>query len=161
MQVTRGRDVARQTSGFVVQADRFNGYIVTNAEAVAGADSLTVTVPGTGGRLVAQVVRSDLSNDYALLKVNGLDLPALEFARQEPSSGEVVWTAAKVCGSEKVSLSKGLLRTESSHTTRPAGTSTPPAILPPVVRFCSTNADMFLVSIFLIRPVMAVPAQLT
>ncbi|MBL6690545.1 MAG: trypsin-like peptidase domain-containing protein [Pseudomonadales bacterium] len=111
MQVTRGRDVARQTSGFVVQADRFNGYIVTNAEAVAGADSLTVTVPGTGGRLVAQVVRSDLSNDYALLKVNGLDLPALEFARQEPSSGEVVWTAAKVSGSEKVSLSKGLLRT--------------------------------------------------
>lgn len=111
VQVTRGRDVARQTSGFVVQADRFNGYIVTNAEAVAGADSLTVTVPGTGGRLVAQVVRSDLSNDYALLKVNGLDLPALEFARQEPSSGEVVWTAAKVSGSEKVSLSKGLLRT--------------------------------------------------
>lgn len=111
VQVTSGRDVALQTSGFVVQADRFNGYIVTNAEAVAGANSLTVTVPGTGGRLVAQVVRSDLSNDYALLKVNGLDLPALEFAREEPTSGEVVWTAAKINGSELVSLSKGLLRT--------------------------------------------------
>ena len=111
VQVMKGRDVARQTSGFVVQADRFNGYIVTNAEVVGEADSLTVTVPGTGGRLVAQVVRTDLSNDYALLKVNGLDLPPLEFATAEPSSGEVVWTAAKINGGEQVSLSKGLLRT--------------------------------------------------
>ena len=51
VQVYKGRDVARQTSGFVVQADRFNGYVVTNAEVVSGADSLTVAVPGTGGRL--------------------------------------------------------------------------------------------------------------
>lgn len=111
IQVTKGRELAQETSGFVVQADRFNGYIVTNAEILSGADSLTVTVPGTGGRLVAQVLRTDLSNDYALLKVNGLDLPAIEFASAEPSSGEVVWTAAKVNGSDQVSLSKGLLRT--------------------------------------------------
>ena len=111
VQVYKGRDVARQTSGFVVQADRFNGYVVTNAEVVSGADSLTVAVPGTGGRLIAQVVRSELSNDYALLKVNGLNLPPLEFATTEPSSGEVVWTAAKINGGEQISLSKGLLRT--------------------------------------------------
>ncbi len=111
VQVMKGRDVSRQTSGFVVQADRFNGYIVTNAETIAGADSLSVSVPGTGGRLFAQIVRTDLSNDYALLKVNGLDLPALEFSKTEPLSGEVVWSAAKVNGSDKVSLGKGLLRT--------------------------------------------------
>ncbi len=111
LQVYQGKQVREEISGFVVQADRFNGYIVTNAEPLRDADSLTVVVPGTGGQLVAQVLRSDLSNDYALLKVNGLDLPALPFAFNEPTSGEVVWSAAKVNGSDKVTINKGLLRT--------------------------------------------------
>ncbi|MBT4494824.1 MAG: FHA domain-containing protein [Gammaproteobacteria bacterium] len=110
IEVFDGRDVIRVGSGFVVQGDRFNGYIVTNAELVSDADSLTVQVPTTGAQLVAQVLRTNLSADYALLKVNGLDLPALIFARNEPISGEVVWSAAKLGDSDKVTLNKGLLR---------------------------------------------------
>lgn len=111
LRIFNGSKLLREGSGFVVQADRFNGYVVTNAELIADADSLSVTVPGGGGQLTAQVLRADLSSDYALLKVNGLNLPALQFSRNEPTSGEVVWSAAKLRNSEKVTLIKGLLRT--------------------------------------------------
>lgn len=110
IQVYQGRQVVSEGSAFVVQSDRFNGYIVTNATVVADADAITVTVPGSGGQLVAQVLNSETSSDYAILKVNGLNLPALKFSSTEPSSGEVVWSAAKLTVSEKVSMSKGLLR---------------------------------------------------
>lgn len=111
LQIYEGGKLLRNGSGFVVQGDRFNGYIVTNAALIRNAESLTVTVPGRGGQLVAQVLRADLSSDYALLKVNGLDLPALTFSRNEPTAGEVVWSAAKVNASDKVTVVKGLLRT--------------------------------------------------
>ncbi|MDA0979255.1 MAG: hypothetical protein O3B72_11895, partial [Proteobacteria bacterium] len=69
IQVFKGREVVREGSGFVVQSDRFSGYLVTNAELVSDADSLTVRVPGSGGQLVGQVQRADLSSDFALVKV--------------------------------------------------------------------------------------------
>jgi hypothetical protein len=121
LQVFDGREVRSEISGFVVQADRFNGYIVTNAESVSGADSLTVTVPGTGGQLVAQVLRTDLSSDYALLKINGLDLPSVEFSLTEPISGEVVWSAARAGPDVSVSMSKGLLRNSFKITKETTG----------------------------------------
>ncbi|MFT7220539.1 MAG: S1-C subfamily serine protease, partial [Candidatus Azotimanducaceae bacterium] len=116
LQIYKGGSAVQDGSGFVVQGDRFNGYIVTNARLIRDAESLTVSVPGRGGQLVAQVLESDLSADYALLKVNGLDLPALKFSRNEPSAGDVVWTAAKLrsrdkADGSKISVSKGLLRT--------------------------------------------------
>lgn len=111
LEVYRGRDIIREGGGFVAQADRFNGYIVTNAELLQEADSITVRVPGTGGQLVGQVIRTDLSSDYALVKVNGLDLPSLAFSQQPPGAGEVVWSAAKLSATDKVTLSKGILRT--------------------------------------------------
>jgi hypothetical protein len=121
LQVFEGREVKSRISGFVVQADRFNGYIVTNAQSVSRADSLTVTVPGTGGQLVAQVLRTDLSSDYALLKVNGLNLPSLVFSLTEPTSGEVVWSAARVAPGESLSLAKGLLRNSFEITKETTG----------------------------------------
>lgn len=110
LQISKGGKLLRQGSGFVVQADRFNGYIVSNASLVRDADALSVTIPQRGGQLVAQVLRSDLANDYALLKVNGLDLPTLEFAAAEPANGEVVWSANKASRDAAVTVSKGLLR---------------------------------------------------
>lgn len=111
IEVMQGHELIRQGSGFVVQADRFSAYIVTNAELVKEADSLVVSVAGTGAQLIAQSLRLDLSNDYALLKVNGLELPALLFARDEPTPGEVVWSAARQQADQKLVLNKGLLRT--------------------------------------------------
>ena len=104
LQIYEGGNVVQEASGFVVQGDRFNGYIVTNATLIRDAESLTVSVPGRGGQLVAQVLESDLAADYALLKVNGLDLPALKFSRNEPSVGEVVWTAAKLGSGENAGV---------------------------------------------------------
>ncbi len=105
-----GNQSTDKASGFVVQSDRYNGYVVTNAESVADSDSVVVTSPITGGKLVADILRIDRSGDYALLKVNGLNMPPLEFARTEPGSGEVVWSAAKLNGTETVTISRGLLR---------------------------------------------------
>ncbi len=121
VQAYRGKEVWKRGSAFVVQADRFNGYLVTNAELVDAADTYTVVVPGSGAELVAQVVRKDLSGDYALLKVNGLNLPPMTFSVSEPSSGEVVWSAAKVNGSDSVTLIKGILRTGFKLSERDTG----------------------------------------
>lgn len=109
LQIYEGGNVVQEASGFVVQGDRFNGYIVTNATLIRDAESLTVSVPGRGGQLVAQVLESDLAADYALLKVNGLDLPALQFSRNEPSVGEVVWTAAKLGSGENAGVFETLV----------------------------------------------------
>lgn len=60
-------------SGFVYSDDR----VMTNAHVVAGVDDLTVTAGDT--RLRATVVLYDPELDVAVLSVDGLDAPALEF----------------------------------------------------------------------------------
>ncbi|WP_206035615.1 Do family serine endopeptidase [Roseomonas sp. HF4] len=71
-----GQRRAGQGSGFVVDAD---GYIVTNAHVVAGAERVTVGLHD-GRDLVARVVGADAATDIALLKVeSGAALPALGF----------------------------------------------------------------------------------
>ncbi len=108
IQVYQGKDLLRQGSGFVVQADRFNGYTITNASLLTGGETLTVKVPGSGAELIANVLRTDEQADYSLLKINGLNLPVIEFSATEPMSGEVVWSATK--NDAAVGLSKGILR---------------------------------------------------
>jgi hypothetical protein len=110
VQALPGNAPARYGSGFVVQSDRFSGYVVTNAEVVREAESIIITVPTSGAQLIAQVLRQDPKSDYALLKVNGLELPVLKFALAEPASGEVVWAAARQGPDQQFSLNKGLLR---------------------------------------------------
>ncbi|WP_018156200.1 MarP family serine protease [Demetria terragena] len=60
-------------SGWVVSDDR----VVTNAHVVAGGSDLSVQAGGTGIRLGATVVAFDSDLDLAILKVPGLDSPAL------------------------------------------------------------------------------------
>lgn len=104
----KGNTVIRHASGVVVQSDRFNGYIVTNASVMDGAETYAIEVPGSSAQLVGQMLRSDTVADYALFKVNGLNLPPLKFAAAEPGSGEVVWSASK--SDTGITLSKGLFR---------------------------------------------------
>jgi hypothetical protein len=69
-------------SGWVIGSQ----LVATNAHVVAGEDDTTVT-PRTGGsELDAAVVHYDPRNDFAILRVAGLDLPALPLAPQ-PASG--------------------------------------------------------------------------
>ena len=68
------------------------GLVVTNAHVVAGEDDTTVTLR-SGGTLDASAVHYDPHNDLAILRVDGLGLPALGLAQQV-----VKGTAAAVLG---------------------------------------------------------------
>jgi len=121
VQVQPGSAPTRFGSGFVVQSDRFSGYVVTSSALVNEAESIVVTVPTSGAQLIAQILRQDPQSDYALLKVNGLELPVLKFARGEPASGEVVWAATRQGPDQEFSLNKGLLRSGVKLTRDEAG----------------------------------------
>jgi putative serine protease PepD len=64
-------------SGFVVSAD---GYIVTNAHVVEGANGRIQAKIGDGKALDAQLVGQDASTDLALLKVSASNLKPLTLA---------------------------------------------------------------------------------
>ena len=91
----RGRNIVRQGSGFVVQSDRFNGYVVAGLGLLTDNDTLTVAVPDTGAELIAQILVEDDSLGFAVLKVNGLDLVPVEFSAAPVTIGETVWVASK------------------------------------------------------------------
>lgn len=67
-----GCGLVKQGSGWVAADD----LVVTNAHVIAGEDDTRVTVAG-GPSLDAEPVYVDGTNDVAVLRVDGLDLPAL------------------------------------------------------------------------------------
>ncbi len=86
----------RSGSGFVIQADRFSGYIVTNVALVTDVSGISVRLPGTNTSLPAQVLQ--LGTSAALLKVNGLFTLPLTFSRGEYVVGNVVWSVQRFPG---------------------------------------------------------------
>ncbi len=68
-----------QGSGFFVSAD---GYIMTNAHVVRGADKIEVTL-NDGQVLEATAIGSDPQTDIAIIKVSGKDFPYLTFGDSE------------------------------------------------------------------------------
>ena len=72
----RAQPELRQGSGFFVSPD---GYIMTNAHVVKGADKLTVVFED-GRELDASLVGSDPHTDIAIIKVEGRNFPYLELA---------------------------------------------------------------------------------
>ena len=75
----RGDSAPRRSSalgsGFVISSD---GYVVTNNHVIEGADEINIEF-FSGKTLEAEVVGTDASTDIALLKVEGEDLPHVEF----------------------------------------------------------------------------------
>jgi S1-C subfamily serine protease len=61
------------------------GVVVTNAHVVAGEGDTVVQVRGVSPELSAQVIAFDPQNDIAVLRVAGLDLPALPLAVDPPA----------------------------------------------------------------------------
>jgi serine protease Do len=118
----------RQSTGSGVIVDP-NGYIITNAHVVHGAQRVQVlmaeargfeanpqrSVLKQRGRLVgAQVVGSDTETDIAVLKIEATDLPALELAdSEELRQGQIVFAFGSPFGLEN-SVSMGVI----SATTR-------------------------------------------
>ncbi len=74
--------LAIEGSGWVAEP----GVVVTNAHVVAGEGDTTVEVDGHSPGLSARAIAFDPRNDIALLRVEGLDLPALRLLT-EPASG--------------------------------------------------------------------------
>lgn len=64
-------------TGFVISSD---GYIVTNAHVINGANKVLVKLGANGKTQTAKVVGTDESTDIALLKVDGSGLTALPLA---------------------------------------------------------------------------------
>jgi S1-C subfamily serine protease len=62
------------------------GLVVTNAHVVAGQDDTQVQVRGEPPELSARAVAFDARNDVAVLRVDGMDAPALSL-RREPRPG--------------------------------------------------------------------------
>ena len=60
-------------SGFVVDKD---GYIITNAHVVEGADSVQVSFDENGEFVDAEVKGVDTSTDVAVLKIDPVDVRA-------------------------------------------------------------------------------------
>lgn len=86
-----GRGSERQSlgSGFILSDD---GYILTNAHVVEGADEIVVRL-NDRRELAAELVGADTQTDVALLKVDASDLPTLEMGdSDELRVGE--WVAA-------------------------------------------------------------------
>lgn len=68
-----------QGSGFFVTAD---GYVMTNAHVVKGADKITVVL-NDGRELDASLVGSDPHTDVAVVKVEGKDFPFVHFGNSD------------------------------------------------------------------------------
>ncbi|WP_338764379.1 DegQ family serine endoprotease [Massilia sp. METH4] len=74
-QAPQEREVQRGVgSGFIISAD---GYVLTNAHVVAGADEVYVTLTDKR-EFKAKVLGSDTRTDVAVLKVEGANLPVLK-----------------------------------------------------------------------------------
>ncbi len=63
-----------QGSGFIVSQD---GYVMTNAHVIKGADKITVVL-NDGKEMDATLVGSDPHTDIAIVKIDGKNLPYLE-----------------------------------------------------------------------------------
>jgi serine protease Do len=77
-------------SGFIISED---GYILTNAHVVAGADEVTVRMADAKREFSAKVVGADERSDVALLKVDQKGLPVVKLGKSstlEPGQ----WVAA-------------------------------------------------------------------
>jgi serine protease Do len=85
-------------SGVVVDP---NGYIMTNAHVVEGAQRIRVALPlpmsgsavpiGKRRILEARLLGQHKETDLALLKIDGTDLPTLSFLTQRPQVGQLVF----------------------------------------------------------------------
>ena len=75
----RGREAQSLGSGFIISED---GYILTNHHVIAEADEVIVRMSNRK-EFIATVVGSDEASDVAVLKVEGEDLPMLEFGDSE------------------------------------------------------------------------------
>jgi S1-C subfamily serine protease len=82
------RRTPTRADGVVVADD----LVATVAHAIAGESEIRVMLPD-GRDLAGDVVAIDTGLDAALLRVDGLDLPALRRGELQPGDGVTLWTS--------------------------------------------------------------------
>ena len=112
-------------SGVIVRAD---GWILTNAHVVEGAQSLTVTLKD-GREFDGQVVESDPDKDLAVVKVEASELPTAEIGSSaDLEVGQLVIAIGSPLGEFTNSVTSGVLSAigrRSRFPTRRRAASTP------------------------------------
>ncbi|MGH8898408.1 MAG: S1C family serine protease [Egibacteraceae bacterium] len=68
---------------------RQDGYLLTNAHVVDGAQQVQVTLPN-GAKQDAKVIGADPTSDLAVVKIDATNLPVPEFAKEVPRVGATV-----------------------------------------------------------------------
>ena len=102
-----GSRLAAEGSGFVVDEA---GYVLTNAHLLVGSERLTVVSLKTGAEIVARQVFAKREMNLALLRVQGLGLPALNLSEQGAAVGRAVRTLGFGMG-DSVRISQGTIGT--------------------------------------------------
>jgi len=102
-----GSRLAAEGSGFVVDEA---GYVLTNAHLLAGSERLTVVSLKTGAEIVARQVFAKREMNLALLRVQGLGLPALNLSERGAAVGRAVRTLGFGMG-DSVRISQGTIGT--------------------------------------------------
>jgi S1-C subfamily serine protease len=93
-------------SGVLVRAD---GWILTNAHVVEGAQTLTVTLKD-GREFDGTVVESDADRDLAVVKIDGSDLPSAEIgSSKDLEVGQLVIAIGSPLGQFTNSVTSGVL----------------------------------------------------
>ena len=93
-------------SGFILSAD---GYIITNAHVVSGADTIKVALY-SGESLQATLVGADTGYDIAVLKVEATDLPAVNVGDSDSLVvGEEVVAIGNPLGELTFTMTNGIL----------------------------------------------------
>ena len=87
--MNRGDEVHRVGSGFVVGA----GHVLTAAHLISANRRVVVVPLATKAELLARVLRRNEGADLALLRVSGLDLAPLTFAKDGFAPGRTVLSA--------------------------------------------------------------------
>lgn len=93
-------------SGIIMSSD---GYIITNAHVIAGAESVTVSTYDDKS-FEASLVGTDNISDLTVLKIEASDLTAAEFAAQSPVEGDRVVAIGNPLGQElKLTMTDGIV----------------------------------------------------
>ena len=106
-------------SGFIISED---GYVVTNYHVIDGASQISV-VPHSGKAMAATLVGYDDSNDVAVLKVNGTDLPYVTLgSSNDLAVGDQVAVIGNPLGDLDFSLTVGYISAKDRVINTGAGT---------------------------------------
>lgn len=123
-------------AGYVVYIDGDNSYVLTNARVVRAVDTIVVSADQTprtdspgqqqsdaeNKQLTAELIQIESSFDYALIKVSGLNAPALQFSNRFPAAGDSVWAVTKSPGLDTmIKVEKGSVRSSYNLQTNNIG----------------------------------------